>query len=75
MSQSGAEAPAVTPTTPERSPGTSPGELTRSTRAHPAAVATFTRATVFEELAEPSTTMASQRGATAFTAPWRLVVA
>ena len=75
MSQSGAEAPAVTPTTPVRSAGTSPGELTRSTLGHPAASATFTRATVLEELAEPSTIMASHLGATAFTAPWRFVVA
>ena len=35
ISQSGADAPAVTPTTPLRSLGTSPGELTRSTRGTP----------------------------------------
>src|ERR1039458_5701612 len=68
ISQSGADAPAVTPTTPVRSSGTSLGALTRSTLGQPAAAATFARATVFEELPEPSTTIASHLGATALTA-------
>ena len=35
----------------------------------------FSSARVFDELAEPITTMASQRGAIASSADWRLVVA
>ena len=65
----------MTPTTPIRSSGTSPGAFTRRTRGQPELAATFASATVLEELAEPSTIMASQREARAFTAVWRLVVA
>ena len=60
-SHSGAEAPAVTPTVPARSSGSSSAQLTRSTRGQPAAVATLASETVFEEFAEPITTTASQR--------------
>ena len=72
---SGAEAPAVTPTVPVRSSGSSSASLTRSTRGQPPARATFSRATVLEELAEPMTTTASDSAAIAFSAAWRLVVA
>ena len=72
---SGAEAPAVTPTVPVRSSGSSAAEFTRSTRGVPASVASLARATVLDELAEPITTTASQRGAISARAPCRLVVA
>ncbi len=74
-SSSGADAPAVTPTVPERSSGSSRASLTRSTRGHPEARATFSRARVLEEFTEPMTTTASARPAMAFRAAWRLVVA
>ena len=47
----------------------------RSTRAQPASEASRSRARVFDELAEPITTTASQRGAISSRADWRLVVA
>ncbi len=62
-SSSGADAPAVTPTVPVRSSGSSSGPFTRCTRAQPVARATFSSATVLEELAEPMTTTESQRSA------------
>ena len=49
--------------------------LTRTTWAQPASRASFSRARVFDELAEPMTTMASQRLASSISADWRLVVA
>ena len=67
-SASGAEAPAVTPTVPVRSSGSSLASLMRSTRGHPPARATFSRATVFDELAEPMTTTASDSEAMALRA-------
>ena len=60
-SSSGADAPAMTPTVPARSSGSSSGPLTRSTRGQPAAGAVRSRARVLDELAEPMTTTASQR--------------
>ena len=56
-SSSGADAPAVTPTTPLRSSGSSSALVhPADTRDSPAARATFSRARVFDELAEPMTT-------------------
>ena len=49
----------------------SPGRPARQ----PASRASFSRARVLDELAEPITTTASQRGAIAMSADWRLVVA
>ena len=74
-SSSGADAPAVTPTVPDRSSGSSAGSLIRYTRSHPAARASFSSATVFEEFAEPITTTESHRSAMFMSADWRLVVA
>ena len=74
-SSSGADAPAVTPTVPVRSVGSSSGPLTRATRPHPASPARAARAMVLDELADPITTTASQRSASADRAAWRLVVA
>ena len=74
-SSSGADAPAVTPTVPTRSSGSSSTWLTRYTRGQPASTASFSRARVLEELAEPMTTMAADCGAMAISADWRLVVA
>jgi hypothetical protein len=74
-SSSDADAPAVTPTVPTRSSGSSSAVFTRSTRSQPASLASLASARVFEELAEPITTMASQRGASSSSAVWRLVVA
>jgi hypothetical protein len=74
-SSSGADAPAVTPTVPCRSSGSSSALLTRNTRGQPASIASFSRARVLEELDEPITTMASQRDAIAMSADWRFVVA
>ena len=65
----------MTPTVPVRSSGSSPASLTRRTRGQPPARATFSRATVLEELAEPITTTASDSAAIALSAAWRLVVA
>ena len=72
---SGAEAPAVTPTTPERSDGSSSATLMRWTRGQPASTARRSRARVFEEFADPITTIASQRGAIDMSADCRFVVA
>ena len=72
---SGAEAPAVTPTVPVRSAGSSSGPFTRSTRGHPAARATFSRAVVLDEFAEPMTTTASASPAMALRAACLFVVA
>ena len=58
-----------------RSSGSSSASLTRKTRAQPASRASFSSARVLDELAEPITTTASQRGAIAISADWRLVVA
>ena len=74
-SSSGADAPAVTPTVPVSSSGSSSGPLTRNTWVAPASRASLSSARVFDELAEPITTMASQRSAMAPRADWRLVVA
>ena len=49
--------------------------LTRTTRSQPASRASFSRARVFDELAEPMTTMASQRLASSISADCRFVVA
>ena len=73
-SQSGAEAPAVTPTTPLKSSGTSSGELTLVTLEHEAE-ATLASASVFDEFDEPTTTTASHCGASTRIAAWRFVVA
>src|ERR1700733_12955410 len=72
---SGADAPAVTPTVPDRSVGTSEASLTRTTRGQPKAMATFSKAMVFDEFGEPITTTASALPAMALRAAWRLVVA
>ena len=72
---SGAEAPAVTPTTPARSSGNSSASLTRNTRSQPASAARPTRALVLDELTDPITTTASHRGAISVSADCRLVVA
>ena len=56
---SGADAPAVTPTVPDRSSGSSEASLTRTTRGQPKATATCSRATVLDEFSEPMTTTAS----------------
>ena len=72
---SGADAPAVTATTPDKSSGRSWAPLTRRTREQPAAAATFASATVFDELADPITTTASASAQIARNAAWRLVVA
>jgi hypothetical protein len=49
--------------------------LIRSTTGQPDARATFSRATVFDELAEPITTTASDLAAISLSADCRLVVA
>ncbi len=72
---SGAEAPAVTPTVPLRSVGSSSGPFTRNTRSQPASVANLARAFVLELFEDPMTTKASQRSAIAINADCRLVVA
>ncbi|TPW14181.1 MAG: hypothetical protein FD127_1566 [Acidimicrobiaceae bacterium] len=74
-SSSGAEAPAVTPTTPDSSAGSSPAWFTRKTRGPPVWAASFSSALVFDEFAEPITTIASQRSTIAIRALWRFVVA
>ena len=74
-SSSGAEAPAVTPTVPVRSSGSSSAPLTRYTRRQPDSVASAASARVLDELAEPMTTTASHSPAMAASADWRLVVA
>ena len=74
----GAEAPAVTPTTSDgskNSAGISAAVLTRATRSQPASLASFSRARVFDEFAEPMTTIAPQRAASSISADCRLVVA
>ena len=65
----------MTPTVPARSPGSSSGPLMRCTRGQPASAARRSSARVLDELAEPMTTRASQRGAISMRADWRLVVA
>ena len=75
---SGADAPAVIPTfsAPSRADQSmSPGPWIRKERSQPAARATSTRRCELDELGAPITSSASQRGAIAFTADWRLVVA
>ena len=74
-SSSGADAPAVTPTVPYRSSGSSAALLTRKTRAQPASIASFSSARVLDELEEPMTTMASHREAIAISADCLFVVA
>ncbi len=53
----------MTPTIPAKSRGSSSALFTRNTREQPAAFATLASATVFDEFADPITTMASHRGA------------
>ena len=75
---SGALAPAVTPTmrAPARAASSSSSTpLMRCTVGHPTFLATFSRASVFDELALPMTSTASARLAMAVSAAWRLVVA
>ncbi len=62
-SSSGADAPAVTPTVPRRSSGSSSAWLTRKTRAQPDSTASFSSARVLELLADPMTTTTSHRSA------------
>ena len=74
-SSSGAEAPAVTPTWPNKSCGSSLALLMRRTRLHPESIASRSRARVFDELDEPITMMLSHRSAICMRALWRFVVA
>ncbi len=68
-SSSLADAPAVTPTVPDRSLGSSSAVLTRSTLAQPLSVASRARAIVFDEFDDPMTTIASHSGAILTNAP------
>ena len=75
-SSSGADAPAVTPTVPVRSSGSSSARVDAvAPRAQPDSRASFSSARVLDELAEPMTTTASHRAAIAVSADCRFVVA
>jgi len=56
---SGAEAPAVKPMTPCNGSVSSSTELMRRTRGQPSSFANLASATVFEELADPTTIIVS----------------
>ncbi len=75
---SGTEAPLVTPTVVTPSSHSSFRREALSMRweaSAPAARATSTSRTEFEELSEPTTITSSHSGAIVLTATWRLVVA
>ena len=71
ISSSGAEAPAVSPTTPVMLSGSSEARFTRYTFSQPSSRASFSSARVLEELAEPTMMTAPHSSAIAVSAACR----